>query len=211
MAILNLYAGEDTLVPTASGLGFFGSIGFDASLAIGTYNGRTFVTNAIGTIQGFEANNNKYKSSTEVTHGQSGSGITLTRLPNELVTANIRFTHGLSIFTQNVKIYIFDGTFDGTLANKLVPAENLIFQIAEIRHRDNLQTTVSPYSDPSWTNVSASGSNWITLVSSPGIKGQREGGFEVLSTRHDWYVTMSCTPTQLGNKQFGVTVDLEYL
>ncbi len=211
MATLNLYAGENTLVPTASGLGFFGAIGFDSSLAIGTYNGRTFVTNASGTVQGFECNNNKYKSSTDVTHGQTSSGITLTRLPNELATANIRFTHGSSIFCQNVKIYIFDGTFTGTAANKTLPAENLTFQIAEIRHRNNLQTTVSSYSDASWTDVSASGSNWITLVASPGTKGQREGGFEVLSTRHDWYVAMSCTPTQLGNKQFGVTVDLEYL
>lgn len=211
MAILDLYAGENTFVPTTSGLGFFGAIGFDSSLAIGIYNGHTFVTNASGTVQGFECNNNKYESSTEVTHGQSSSGITLTRLPNELATVNIRFTHGSSIFCQNIKIYIFDGTFTGTLANKLVPAENLTFQMAEIRHRDNLQSTISAYSDTSWTNVSASGSNWITLVNSPGTKGVREGGFEVLSTRHDWYVAMSCTPTQLGNKQFGVTVDLEYL
>lgn len=211
MATLNLYAGEDTLVPTASGLGFFGAIGFDSSLSIGTYNGRTFVTNASGTVQGFECNNNKYESSTEVTHGQTGSGITLTRLPNELATANIRFTHGSSIFCQFVKVYIYDGTTIGGAANKTAPAENLTFQMAEIRHRDNLQATVSAYSDATWTDVSASGSNWVTMVNSPGTKGQREGGFEVLSTRHDWYVALSCTPTELGNKQFAVTVELEYL
>lgn len=211
MATLEVYAGEDTLVPSVSGMGFFGANGFDATLGIGIYNGRTFVTNASGTVQGFECNNNKYKTSGTVTHGQTSSGITLTRLPNELATANIRFTHGSAIMCQNVKMYIFDGTFTGSLANKVNPALNITFQTAEIRHRSRLQTVVSSYTDSTWSNVSASGSNFIALVNSPGLNGAREAGFEELSIRHDWYVALSCTPAQLGDKQFGMTVELEYL
>ena len=54
MTTLAVYAGEDTLVSASSGLGFFGDDGFGNAVAIGSYNGHTFVTNASGTIQGFE-------------------------------------------------------------------------------------------------------------------------------------------------------------
>lgn len=211
MATLELYAGEDTLVSASSGLGFFGDNGFDAPIVIGTYNGHTFVTNSSGTVQGFECNNNKYDDVSGVIHGQESSGIALKNLPNELATINVRFTHGSTIYCQQAKLWIFDGTFTGNLANKESPAENLTFYAAEIRHRSRLQTIESSYSDASWSNVSASGSNYIGLVNSPGLNGVREGGFEELSTQHDWYIALTCTPTQLGDKWFGMTFELEYL
>jgi hypothetical protein len=211
MATLNLYAGENTLVPTASGLGFYGDDGFDAIVSIGSYNGHTFVTNSNGTVEGFECNNNKYDGASKIIYAQESSGITLTRLPNELAAANVRFTHGTPIYCQAVNLYIFDGTFTGTAANKANPAANLTFQAAEIRHRSRLQTVVSSFSDSVWSDLSASGSNFITLVSSPGLNGAREGGFEELSAQHDWYIALSCSPTQLGDKQFGMTFELEYL
>jgi hypothetical protein len=209
--MLELYAGEDTLVPTSSGLGFFGDDGFGAAISIGSYNGHTFVTNASGTIQSFECNNNKYNGASGVIHGQESSGIALKNLPNELATINIRFTHGSAIYCQFAKLWVFDGSFTGSLANKNKPAENLTFYVAEIRHRSRLQTVESAYSDASWSDVSASGSNYIAVVNSPGLNGAREGGFEELSARHDWYVALTCTPTQLGDKSFGMTYELEYL
>jgi hypothetical protein len=211
MATLELYAGENTLVSTSSGLGFFGDEGFDDAIPIGSYNGHTFVTNSSGTVQGFECNNNKYDTASQVIHGQESSGISLQNLPNELAAINIRFTHGSAIYCQQAKLWIFDGSFTGSSANKDRPAENLTFYAAEIRHRSRLQTIESTYSDASWSDVSASGSNYIGLVNSPGLNGAREGGFEELSTRHDWYIALSCTPTQLGDKQFGITFELEYL
>lgn len=211
MPTLELYAGEDTLVPTSSGLGFFGDDGFVAPVVIGEYNGHTFVTNASGTVQGFECNNNKYGSSSTVIHAQESSGISLRNLPNELATINLRFTHGEAVRCQGAKIWIFDGSFTGDIANKDRPAENLTFYVAEIRHRSRLQTVESSYSNASWTDVSASGSNYKSLVSSPGYRGVRQGGGEELSTQHDWYVAMTCTPTQLGDKQFGMTFECEYL
>lgn len=153
MATLNLYAGEDTLVPASSGLGFYGDDGFDAPIVIGTYNGHTFVTNSSGTVQSFECNNNKYDGTSGVIYGQEGSGIALRNLPNELATANIRFTHGSAVYCQLAKLWIFDGTFTGNLANKERPAENLTFYAAEIRHRSRLQTVESAYSDASWSDV----------------------------------------------------------
>lgn len=211
MPTLELYAGEDTLVSTSSGLGFFGDNGFGAAVVIGSYNGHTFITNASGTSQNFECNNNKYNGTSEVIHGQESSGIALKNLPNELATINIRFTHGSAIYCQQAKLWIFDGSFTGISANKEIPVANLTFYTAEIRHRSRLQTVESDYSDTSWSNVSVSGSNYIDVVNSPGSNGVREGGFEELSIRHDWYIALSCTPTQLGNKEFGMTFELEYL
>lgn len=211
MATLDMYAGENTLVPTSYGLGFFGDDGFGAAVGIGVYNGHTFVTNASGTSENFECNNNKYDGISGVIHGQESSGIGLRNLPNELATINVRFTHGSAVFAQNVKLWIFDGSFTGGSANKEIPASNLTFLVAEIRHRSRLQTVQSPYSDTSWSDVSASGSNFIALVDSPGLNGAREAGFEKLSTQHDWYAAMTCTPIQLGDKSFGLTFELEYL
>jgi len=211
MPTLELYAGEDTLVSTASGLGFFGNNGFDSPVATGNYNSRTFVTNTSGTVEGFECNNNQYNGVSGVIHGQCGSGINLSNLPNELATINLRFTHNSAVYCQQVKMWIFDGSFNGGIANKERPAENLTFYAAEIRHKSRLQSDTSTYSDSSWSNLSSSGSNYIALVNSPGRRGARQGGFEELSTRHDWYIALSCTPTQLGDKQFGMTFELEYL
>lgn len=211
MATLELYAGEDTLVPISSGLGFFGDNGFNDVISIGIYNGHTFVTNASGTVDSFECNNNKYDGISGIIHGQQSSGVLLTNLPNELATINVRFTHGSPVFVQFVKFYVFDGSSTGDTANKTVPAPNITFLAAEIRHRNLIQSEVSPYSDSTWSDISASGSNFIALVDSPGLNGIREAGFEELSAQHDWYVALTCTPTQLGDKQFGMTFELEYL
>ncbi len=211
MPTLELYAGEDTQVSASSGLGFFGDNGFNAPVVIGEYNGHTFVTNASGTVQGFECNNNKHDGASGVIHGQTSSGIALKNLPNELATINLRFTHASDIYCQQVKLYVFDGTFTDGVANKTVSVDNLTFYGAEIRHRSRLQTVESAYSDAGWSDISASGSNYIALVDSPGLNGRRNGGFEELSVRHDWYIALTCTPTQLGDRQFGITAELEYL
>jgi hypothetical protein len=211
MATLNLYAGEDTLVSASSGLGFFGDDGFDSPIAVGEFNGRVFVTNSSGTVEGFECNNNKYLDASGVIYGQDGSGLRLRNLPNELATLNFRFEHDSEVYCQQVKLWIFDGSFTGGVANKTRPAENLTFYAAEIRHRSQLQNVTSTYTDATWSNLSASGSNWIGLVNSPGLYGVREGGLEELSIRHDWYIAVTCTPVNLGDKQFGMTFELEYL
>ena len=211
MPSLSLYAGEDTLVSVGSGLGFFGNNGFNAPVSIGSYNGRTFVTNSSGTVQGFECNNNKYSTASGVIHGQTGSGIDLRNLPNELATINMRFTHDSAIYCQFVKMWIYDGSSTDGVENKEKPATNLSFYTAEIRHRSRLQSIQSTSSDAVWSDLSASGSNVANLVNSPGLNGAREGGPEELSVQHDWYVAMTCTPTQLGDKMFGIFAELEYL
>ncbi|KKM90127.1 hypothetical protein LCGC14_1241720, partial [marine sediment metagenome] len=114
MAQADIYLGEDVLLTAGLGVGFFGDAGFGAPILVGEFNGRTFVTDASGVSEGFEANNNKRLGADTVINGQEGSGIDLTQLPNSLATINIRFQNAVAVRTLAPKFYIFDGTFDGS-------------------------------------------------------------------------------------------------
>src|SRR5580692_3786680 len=76
-----------------SGLGFYGAGGFGASVAVGAWNGRTFITDGLGLNQGPEANNVQFLNSASGILGQTGSGLALTAIPNAQATLEIRFTN----------------------------------------------------------------------------------------------------------------------
>lgn len=208
MADLNLYVGEDQIVPTGSGIGFFGDDGFAAPIAVDGYNGRTFVVNPSGTVAGFEANNNKWASSTGVINGQTGSGISLLSLPNTLSTLNIRFTHTSDVNTQNVLFYVYDGSLTGGVPNKNNDPSGLIAWCAEIRHTDEEQVA-NGLGDSTWQDTH--GSTSLSLIDSPATSGLRPLGASSVDTRHDWYVTTSISPTQFGDKFFGILFETEFL
>ena len=48
MALISFLAGEDDTINdlAGSGLGFYGAAGFGASVQVGQYQGRTFITNS---------------------------------------------------------------------------------------------------------------------------------------------------------------------
>src|SRR4051812_22609336 len=110
MATIEFYAGEGNNINalSGSGIGFFGDSGFGYSIPVGSYNGRTFITDSTGTAQGPEADNCKYLSSGTVIYGQTGSGIALRQLPNYQASLNVRFTHTAPALVQNVFIYGYD-------------------------------------------------------------------------------------------------------
>lgn len=207
---IELYAGEDQLVPEGFGLGFFGDGGFGFPVSIGEFQGRTFVTNASGTSENFEVNNNKKISNTEVVYGQEGSGITLTALPNILATANFRFEHPTSdsVQTQNARLYIYDGSSTGGTPNKTTEQPGIEFWAAEIRHQDEIQVD-NGLGDSAWQEIN--GSVFLELIDSPGTSGIRPDGIFTTDSRHDWYIAMSVSPSEFGDKQFGMVFELEFL
>jgi hypothetical protein len=209
MADLNLYVGEDQIVPNGSGIGFYGDDGFGDPIPIGDFNGRTFVTDASGTIHGFEANNNKRLSSTGVIHGQTGSGILLTQLPNTLASLNIRFSHSAQVNVQNALFYVYDGTSTNGVPNKNNDPSGLTAWCAEIRKNSERQDVSNGLGDSSW--IDTHGSTTVSLVDSPGTSGLRPLGDFTVDTRHDWYISMSVTPNQFGDKFFGILVETEFL
>lgn len=209
MAEVRLYAGEDQYVISPSGLGFFGENGFGDPVQKNQFNARTFVCNASGTTESFECNNNQWVSTTGVIHGQSGSGILLTELPNILATANFRFLHSSIVQTQSAKLFIFDGTYDGNGdANRNNDPSGLTAYCAEIRHTDPVQGD-NGFGDTTWQDIK--GSSSLALISSPGTSGYRPNGSLTTDTRHDWYVAISPTPTTFGSKYFGMLFETEFL
>jgi hypothetical protein len=205
---ISVYLGEDQLLPDSSGIGFYGDDGFGAPILIGGYNGRTFVTNSDGTIEGFECNNIKKISSSGLIYGQTGSGITLTSLPNTLATFNIRFEYPSSVRTLSGKLYIFDGSLSGTVPNINNDPSGLTCYCAEIRHSSEIQDDIG-IGDSNWTDTH--GSTFLNLISSPGTSGLRPNGSLTLDTRHDWYVAISATPYEFGDKQFAMYFETEFL
>jgi hypothetical protein len=95
MASINFLAGNGFTIQdlAGSGLGFFGDAGFGASVKVGEYQGRTFITNGAGTTQGPEADNVKYLNAGSGILGQAGSGIALTCIPNYQASLNVRFSN----------------------------------------------------------------------------------------------------------------------
>jgi len=205
---VSIYLGENQLLPDGSGIGFYGDDGFGSPVLIGQFNGRTFVTNSVGTEEGFECNNIKRISSSGLIHGQTGSGIKLTDLPNTLASLNIRFEHPSSVRTLSAKVYIYDGSISGTTPNINNDPSGLTCYCAEIRHPSEVQDDVG-LGDSTW--IDTHGSTFLNLISSPGTSGLRPNGSLTLDTRHDWYVAISVTPEEFGDKQFGLYFETEFL
>lgn len=205
---ISIYVGEDQLLPSNSGLGFYGNDGFNAPILIGAYNGRTFVTNQDGTIEGFECNNNKKISTTGVINGQTGSGIQLISLPNNLSSINIRFEYPTEVRTLASKFYIFDGTVISGVPSIDNDPSGLVCYCAEIRKQNVIQEA-DGLGDTDW--ISIHGSTFLELISSPGTSGLRPLGASTLDIRHDWFIALSATPNTFGNKQFSMYFETEFL
>lgn len=205
MALVEFYAGEGSNINNlaGSGLGFYGDSGFGYSVPVGSYNGRTFITDSTGTAQGPEADNCKYLTSSTVVLGQTGSGVNLRQVPNYLSSLNIRFTHSPAVQAQNVKIYGYDRS------NKNNNPSGVNLYAAEIIHPNTTQGLTGSGST-TWANIKGSGTT-LTLASSPGTSGLSPNGPATTDTRHDWYLALSATPTSVGAKEFGLYFELEYL
>jgi len=206
MATFTVYAGEEYLVDHAagSGLGFFGAGGFGYSVAVGAYQARTYITDANGTIEGAEVDNNRYSEATGVIFGQTGEPHPLTEMPNDKTTMNLRFDHTSSIDTQNAELRAYDGTdVDAAPSGFKVFAYEAVHP--GITYVDNGS------GDASFTDMSGA-SSLINLSDSPGSGGLYAwSGHASPNTRHDWYVGCSVTPDSVGAKTAKLYFSLEYL
>jgi len=196
------------LSTSSSGMGFFGSGGFGASVAVGTYQDTTFITDGNGVDNGGQANNIKY---TDAATGLiSGTDYALRDIPNSYAPLNIRVnSDDGDINVRNVNLYIYDRVYPTHQPSGVTT------QVAEIVH---------PTGDLSVGNNQGSGSlTWtflqgapLTLKQSPGISGLNAGASEgsstIADTGHDWFIALSAMPQTIGSKTgYGLYVSLEYL
>lgn len=205
MASLDFYSipGFTTHIPAASGLGFYGSGGFGYTVAVGSYQDNTYVTDANGTLIGPQANNIKYHNAGSGIVGTAGSGIALKAIPSYQATVNARFTHGTAVKTQTVNVRIYDRS---SINN---PASGVTVKVAEIAHPSPVQGATGS-GDATWSTPGGS-ATVMTLISSPGTSGTRPNGINTTDTRHDSYLAISASPDSIGSKLFAMYMSLEYL
>lgn len=221
--------GQEILHSTGSGVGFYGST-FGISVPIASYQDTTYVTNADGTAQGSQLSNCKYPATATGVSIQGSAATLLTNLPNYQTPLNIRFSHTSAVMVQNCKLRIFDRS---DITNH---ASGVLTYVYEARHPSD-QGSVG---DLSMHGTSSVGGEWtaydgtgsvadMVLTDSPGISGTntsttdaegtdstlkwvtREGTTHT-STRHDWFLALSASPTTIGSKtNYGLYFTCEYL
>lgn len=204
MATISFFSGTnhvDNL--SGSGLGFYGG-GFGYSVAVGSYQETTFITNGAGTTQGPQCNNIKYMNIGSGIINSASSGVPLISIPNYLSSLNIRFTHDSAVRTQNAKVYIYDRS---SVNN---PASGVTCKVAEVIHPGLTQVPTGS-GDSTWLTPTGS-SVVVDLVASPGMSGLSPSGPSTSADRHDWYLAISASPNSIGSKtSFGLYCLLEYL
>lgn len=204
-AEINFFAGESFAINnlSGSGLGFYGDGGFGRSVAVGQFQGRTFITNAAGTDQGPEVDNVKFLNTGSGILGQTGSGVALLNIPNFQSTLNIRFTNDIAVNVQNAQLRIFD-RID---INR--PASGVTTKVVEIIHPSLLQTETGS-GDAVW--ATPAGSSFVPFVDSPGASGLSPAGINTTDKRHDWFASLSASPDSIGSKtQYSAFFQLEFL
>ncbi len=205
MAEIKFLAGSDTNL-NGSGLGFMGS-SFGNSVAVGSYQQTTYITNSAGTQAGPLCDNIKWTHPNSGLLNSESNSRLLTHLPNVNATLNIKFEHTSVVKTQNCQVLIYDRS--STSRN----ASGVTTQVAELVH-PNPTPGAGGSGDTVWMVCSGSAGTppTKTLVSSPESGGQRAGGGTGAAMVHDWYLCLSASPDSIGSKTlYGLYCSLEYL
>jgi hypothetical protein len=212
MATISFWAGENNNIANlaGSGLGFYGGA-FGYSVAVGTYQQTTYITNAAGTAQGPQCDNVKYVHPNSGLMGSNTVPSSLLYMPNSLATLNIRFDHTSAVKVQNVEARVYDRY---SISN---PHSGVTVAMAELIHPSNDQTVIGS-GDSVWciaSGTAAATGIVLSLAPSPGSGGIHAGNGSNsvrTDTVHDWFMAISASPDSIGSKtQFGLYVSLEYL
>lgn len=192
-----------------SGLGFFGAGGFGNSVAVGSYQDATYITDGNGVNQGPQGNNVKW------IHPGSGqvagsTNLALQSIPNGQSTFNVHFNNDTAVRTQNAKLYIYDRTSTSNPASGVTTAVSMIVHpaITQVAGGSGLSTWEFP-AGSSYLNASVL-NNGATF--SPGTSGQSINGASTTDFNHDWYFAISANPNSIGSKTFfGLLFSTEFL
>lgn len=183
---------------TSSGIGFYFSGGFGASVPVGSYQASTYITNSNGTVNGGTLTNCRFRHANS---GQIGSvTLNLTHIPNIEATVQVRFTHDSAVLVQNIL------TKSTARDDEFVGPTGFTLQCAEIRHT-GVAEIAGGLGSSSWTSLFGSGAaSTLYLTNSPGSGGFATG----VSTVHDWFLALSASPTTVGTKLASLRIGLEY-
>lgn len=190
-----------------SGFGYYGATGFGASVPVGEWHKRTFITNGSGTVQGPEVNNFIFldDESGEFSHG--AGAIKLTQVPNYMAPFHFRFEYDTPVNVQNAQLRIYDRV------NPDNPPSGVDVLVAEVIHPDTVQND-NGSGDPAWLDAGGL-DGAISFSPNPGSGGNYAGDgtdSDHLDTIHDWFAVIAASPQSVGSKtQFGMLFSTEYL
>jgi hypothetical protein len=224
-----------------SGIGFFGSQAF-APVPIGETQSTTWITTSNGTAIGHQLNNCQYPintaNETTTVKLNGANAINLANLPNYLATLNIRFEHTTAVRTSQPRIIIFNRS---SVNNHAVGVTTFVYEVrhpltnqaaTNLSHRAS-NTNVWTEFDPTVGGIPTP----MALTNSPGPSGLNTTALDItgeyqtyLTTtlgltatdyneggtgeflRHDWYVALSSSPNDIGEKtQYGLYFTVDYL
>jgi hypothetical protein len=205
MAAINFFSDaalDDNVDISALALGFYGSGGFPASVAVSSYQGTTHVVDTGGTTDSGVTNNITWRHANSGSTEIGGTLRDMTYWKNWDATVNIRFTNAEAVLVQNAELRIYDGSdIDTAPSGVTVKAYEII---------NPEDTYGSGEGEAAWSTPA--GATAMALCDSPGTSGAY--ALDVTPSadvRHDWYVALSATPTTVGTKNFAAYVSLEYL
>lgn len=191
----------------ASGVGFYGAT-FGASVQVGSYQDKTFITNSNGTVNAGELDNNKYVGTSSGVQVNGGSTENLSGVPLASATLNVRFTYDDPVQTQNGEARIFDRS---DVDNDASGVTCFVAQLVNGGSGVNQSTGAAQASHNGWMELQGSGTV-MTLLNSPGESGLSPSGDSTTDDQHDWYLSISASPDSIGSKTlFGLFVQTEYL
>lgn len=224
-----------------SGLGFFGS-DFGYPVAINTVNQTTWIVDENGAGGTLQLHNNAFFSEGDASAGIQGeiqvngsSEQNLSEIENANATLNIRFTNETAVIASQPKIIIYDRQ-DTT--NHAVDVTTYVYEFrkpyttSQLAHRayktSNVWQVFSPTvsaepvamsltNSPGPSGLAGEAADMAgaygTYIQSLGLNttdyGQGDAG---RFTQHDWYVGISCSPTEIGQKkQYALYFTVDYL
>ena len=204
MATITFWGDENGIQNlSGSGLGFYGS-SFGTSVAVGSYQDSTFITDGNGTAQGPQVHNIKWAHPSSGTVNGVGPWA-LNTIPNRLATLKVKFNHSSSVKVQNAYARVYDRTSINSAASGVTT------KIAELIHPNPNQAAAAGSGDTSWLTPAGS-SVRVPLADSPGLSGYSPNGPNTYDYNHEWFMAISASPDSVGSKTlYGLYIELEYL
>lgn len=153
-----------------SGIGFYGTT-FGASVQVGQYQGRSYITNSNGTINGGNAKNTKYTHPGSGIPEDVGSGIPLVRINGSERMLDIHFDHSVPVSVQNAQLRIYDRN------NINYPASGVNTKVAEVINFNGLSYNSWASSPGAANTINSYGSGDLFWWGSPWPAANTSQGF----------------------------------
>jgi hypothetical protein len=188
-------------------LGFFGDRGSSSPLAVGAWNGTTYMVDPADESANIQTWNLKYANETQVYIRGLTEPLALSKVPNYQSTVNVRFKNSESVrlLIARCRFYNRDKTVND-------PPEGVDIKVFEVAHL-GVRQIVPGFTKGDTTWQQATSGEWVDFSRSPGPSGIYGGTTATYpAKRHDWFMGISVSPRAVGSRsKLGLQFSVEYL